>query len=97
MIPAGVTSGMYRSPLLCIRIFSVYNNISYPLDLIKFPKPRIDGAVKQIAEQLKIDHLLGKYPDQLSGGEKQRVALARGVVKHTDIYILDDPLGGLRL
>ncbi|MEX1346180.1 MAG: ATP-binding cassette domain-containing protein, partial [Desulfobacterales bacterium] len=75
--------------------FSVYNNISYPLDLIKSPKSRIEDAVKQIAGQLKIDHLLGKYPDQLSGGEKQRVALARGVVKHTDIYILDDPLVGL--
>jgi ABC-type sugar transport system ATPase subunit len=75
--------------------FSVYDNISYPLDLIKFPKPQIDRAVKQIAEQLKIDHLLGKNPDQLSGGEKQRVALARGVVKQTDIYILDDPLVGL--
>jgi ABC-type sugar transport system ATPase subunit len=75
--------------------FSVYDNISYPLDLIKFPKSQIDRAVRQIAEQLKIDHLLGKNPDQLSGGEKQRVALARGVVKHTDIYILDDPLVGL--
>ena len=75
--------------------FSVYDNISYPLDLIKFPKQRIDRAVRQIADQLKIDHLLGKKPDQLSGGEKQRVALARGVVKHTDIYILDDPLVGL--
>jgi ABC-type sugar transport system ATPase subunit len=75
--------------------FSVYDNISYPLDLIKFPKPQIDRAVRQIAEQLKIDHLLSKNPDQLSGGEKQRVALARGVVKQTDIYILDDPLMGL--
>jgi ABC-type sugar transport system ATPase subunit len=75
--------------------FSVYDNISYPLDLIKFPKSQIDQAVKQIAEQLKIDHLLDKKPDQLSGGEKQRVALARGVVKQTDIYILDDPLVGL--
>ena len=75
--------------------FSVYNNISYPLDLIKFPKARIDNAVRQIAGQLKIDHLLEKKPDQLSRGEKQRVALARGVVKHSDIYILDDPLVGL--
>ena len=75
--------------------FSVYDNISYPLDLIKIPKPQIDLAVRQIAEQLKIDHLLSKNPDQLSGGEKQRVALARGVVKQTDIYILDDPLVGL--
>jgi len=75
--------------------FSVYDNIAYPLDLIKFPKPQIDRAVRQIAEQLKIVPLLRKKPDQLSGGEKQRVALARGVVKHTDIYILDDPLVGL--
>jgi ABC-type sugar transport system ATPase subunit len=75
--------------------FSVYDNISYPLDLIKVPKSQIDSAVKQIAVQLKIDHLLDKKPDQLSGGEKQRVALARGVVKHSDIYILDDPLVGL--
>ncbi|MBT8367758.1 MAG: ABC transporter ATP-binding protein [Deltaproteobacteria bacterium] len=75
--------------------FSVYDNISYPLDLINYPKPQIDRAVRQIAVQLKIDHLLSKKPDQLSGGEKQRVALARGVVKHTDIYILDDPLVGL--
>jgi ABC-type sugar transport system ATPase subunit len=75
--------------------FSVYDNISYPLDLVKFPKPQIDRAVRQIAEQLKIDQLLDKKPDQLSGGEKQRVALARGVVKQTDIYVLDDPLVGL--
>jgi ABC-type sugar transport system ATPase subunit len=75
--------------------FSVYENISYPLDLIKFPKTQIDRAVRQIAAQLKIDQLLDKNPDQLSGGEKQRVALARGVVKHSDLYILDDPLVGL--
>ena len=75
--------------------YSVYNNISYPLDLIKAPKPEVEQAVQKIAAQLKIDHLLGKNPDQLSGGEKQRVALARGVVKNTDIYILDDPLVGL--
>ncbi|UCF91635.1 MAG: ABC transporter ATP-binding protein, partial [Desulfobacterales bacterium] len=75
--------------------YRVYDNIAYPLDLIKFPKRQTAAAVGEIAAQLKIDHLLNKYPDQLSGGEKQRVALARGVVKHTDIYILDDPLVGL--
>lgn len=75
--------------------YRVYNNISYPLDLAGFPKGRIDPIVRRIAEQLKIDQLLSKHPDQLSGGEKQRVALARGVVKHTDLYILDDPLVGL--
>jgi len=44
---------------------------------------------------LRITPLLEKYPDQLSGGEKQRVALARGITKKTGIYVFDDPLSGL--
>jgi ABC-type sugar transport system ATPase subunit len=75
--------------------YSVHDNIAYPLSLMKVPKSKIEPTVRQVAEQIKIDHLLNKYPDQLSGGEKQRVALARGIVKHTDIYVLDDPLVGL--
>ena len=75
--------------------YSIYDNIAYPLNLTKAPKSRVHTAVMEIAAQLKIDHLLEKLPNQLSGGEKQRVALARGVIKHTDIYILDDPLVGL--
>ncbi|MFW6139495.1 MAG: ATP-binding cassette domain-containing protein, partial [Spirochaetota bacterium] len=47
------------------------------------------------AELLRITHLLKKTPDQLSGGEKQRVALARGLTKKTDLYVFDDPLSGL--
>ncbi len=75
--------------------YSVHDNIAYPLSLMKVPRNKIETTVRQVAEQIKIDHLLNKHPDQLSGGEKQRVALARGVVKHTDIYALDDPLVGL--
>jgi len=75
--------------------YSVHDNIAYPLSLMKVPRNKIETTVRQVAEQIKIDHLLNKHPDQLSGGEKQRVALARGVVKHTDIYALDDPLAGL--
>ncbi|MBD3306629.1 ATP-binding cassette domain-containing protein [candidate division KSB3 bacterium] len=75
--------------------YRVYDNIAYPLSLMKVPKEEIDATVHEVAKQIKIDHLLEKYPDQLSGGEKQRVALARGVVKHTDVYALDDPLVGL--
>ena len=75
--------------------YSVHDNIAYPLSLMKVPRDEIEPTVRQVAQQIKIDHLLNKYPDQLSGGEKQRVALARGVVKHTDIYALDDPLAGL--
>lgn len=75
--------------------FSVHDNIAYPLALLHVPRSEIESAVQRVATQLKISHLLGKSPNQLSGGEKQRVALARGIVKRTDIYILDDPLAGL--
>jgi len=75
--------------------FKVYENISYPLRLIGAKKAEIDEAVKRAAHMLRITPLLEKYPDQLSGGEKQRVALARGITKKTGIYVFDDPLSGL--
>jgi ABC-type sugar transport system ATPase subunit len=75
--------------------FKVYDNIAYPLKLIRTAKSEINTIVRQTAELLQINHLLTKKPDQLSGGEKQRVAIARGIVKNTEVFILDDPLTGL--
>ncbi len=75
--------------------YKVYDNIAYPLNLMGLPRREIDPIVQQVADLLRITRLLDKRPDQLSGGEKQRVAIARGIVKKTDIYVLDDPLTGL--
>jgi len=75
--------------------YRVYDNIAYPLRLKGVSKNRVELAVQRAADMLRISHLLDKYPDQLSGGEKQRVALARGITKKTKIYVLDDPLSGL--
>ncbi len=75
--------------------YDVGANIAYPLALMRMARSEIEPKVQRVAAQLKITHLLGKRPDQLSGGEKQRVALARGIVKPTDIFVLDDPLTGL--
>ena len=75
--------------------YKVYDNIAYPLRLMGLPRKEVDPLVYQTAEMLHISPLLEKFPDQLSGGEKQRVALARGIVKKTNIYVLDDPLSGL--
>jgi multiple sugar transport system ATP-binding protein len=73
----------------------VFDNIAYPLALAKKNKASIQEQVKALAQKLKIDQLLPKYPNQLSGGEKQRVALARGMIKDSSVFILDDPLVGL--
>jgi ABC-type sugar transport system ATPase subunit len=75
--------------------YRVFDNIAYPLTLAHKSKESIRERVEPLAKKLRIDALLQKYPSQLSGGEKQRVALARGIVKDSDIFILDDPLVGL--
>jgi multiple sugar transport system ATP-binding protein len=75
--------------------FTVYDNIAYPLRLQHAPAAEIRERVARAAEILGITHLLEKAPDQLSGGEKQRTAVARGLLKNAEIFILDDPLVGL--
>jgi len=75
--------------------YRVFDNIAYPLVLAGASKSGAEPAVRRIAEMLRIDGLLDKRPDQLSGGEKQRVAIARGLVKDTKLFVLDDPLTGL--
>jgi ABC-type sugar transport system ATPase subunit len=75
--------------------YRVFDNIAYPLVLAGATKRQAEPAVHRIAEMLRIDALLPKRPDQLSGGEKQRVAIARGLVKDTKLFVLDDPLTGL--
>ena len=74
---------------------SVRANIGYPLKLAKRPSAEIAKRVDWAAGVLSITHLLDKSADQLSGGEKQRTAVARGLLKETDIFLLDDPLVGL--
>lgn len=74
---------------------TVAQNMAYPLTLARFAPDEIAKRVDRTAGTLSITHLLAKTPDQLSGGEKQRVAVARGLLKDAEIFVLDDPLVGL--
>jgi multiple sugar transport system ATP-binding protein len=74
---------------------TVRDNIGYPLQLARAPAARIAETVDRVAAMLSIDKLLDKTPDQLSGGEKQRVAVARGLARDARVFVLDDPLVGL--
>ncbi len=74
---------------------SVFDNIAYPLHLSGAPREEIARKVDATAGMLSITHLMKKTPDQLSGGEKQRVAVARGLMKDAKVFVLDDPLVGL--
>ena len=74
---------------------NVFQNIAYPLRLKKMEQKKINDTVARVTRFLKIDHLLSRMPAQLSGGEQQRVAIARGLVKETSIYVFDEPLTNL--
>lgn len=54
-----------------------------------------EASVRQAAVAVKIEHLLDRRPDELSGGEQQRVALGRAIVRQASIGLLDEPLGNL--
>ncbi len=73
----------------------VYDNIAFPLRMRKVPKDEIDRRVKETAELLGIKHLLDRKPRQLSGGEQQRVALGRAIVRRPRVYLMDEPLSNL--
>jgi oligogalacturonide transport system ATP-binding protein len=59
----------------------VYENLAFGLKLAGMPKAEIDQRVREAAELLEMGHLLDRYPRQLSGGQAQRVAVGRAIVK----------------
>lgn len=74
---------------------TVFENIAYPMRLAGAPREDVARRVDRTAAMLSIGHLLKKTPDKLSGGEKQRVAVARGLMKDAAVFLFDDPLVGL--
>jgi len=74
---------------------TAYENIASPLVARKTPKAEIDQKVKAVAGKLHIEHLLARKPSQLSGGEQQRVALCRAMVRQPRVFLMDEPLTNL--
>ena len=75
--------------------FTVYKNIASPLNIAGYKKDEIDRRVRETAEMLRIEDLLDRMPADLSGGQQQRTAIARALVKDSNLLLLDEPLVNL--
>jgi ABC-type sugar transport system ATPase subunit len=74
---------------------SAYDNIAFPLRAQNLKKDEIDRRVHQVAQLLRIDHILKRRPGNLPSGEQQRVALGRAIIRQPQVFLMDEPLTNL--
>ena len=74
---------------------TVYENISLPLHINGVGRKKIKDNVEEALELTDLLDYQDKYPNQLSGGEQQRVCIARAIVKNPDLILADEPTGNL--
>jgi ABC-type sugar transport system ATPase subunit len=74
---------------------TVREHLAFALEVRRWSRAAIDARVRELAGLLGITHLLDRYPQGLSGGEAQRVALGRALAFHPPVLLLDEPLSAL--
>src|SRR5262249_57566062 len=87
--------GMVFQSLALFPHLNVFDNIAFPLRIKKVPEAEVRARVQAVASTTRIAPLLAKRPATLSGGEAQRVALARPIIVNPPMFLIDQPLSPL--
>lgn len=74
---------------------TVYENVAFALEVIEMPPEKIRDRVMEVLELVGLKHKARSYPNELSGGEQQRVSIARAIANYPKIIIADEPTGNL--
>jgi multiple sugar transport system ATP-binding protein len=74
---------------------TAYENIAFPLRAARIDRSETDLQVRRVAASLGIEHLLSSRPSSLSGGDMQRVAIGRALVRRPKALLMDEPIGAL--
>ena len=74
---------------------SIYENIRFPLRMRQVPKAQHDELIRRAAEMVELGPFLDRKPGALSGGLRQRAGLACAIVRHPQVFLMDEPLSNL--
>ncbi len=91
----------HRDIAFVFQLFALYphmnveQNIGFPLKCQGLPRNEVRRQVRESARLLRIEHLLSSKTSKLSGGDRQRVALGRAIVRRPKAFLMDEPLGAL--
>ena len=74
---------------------TVYDNVAFAMEVIEAPRREIQKRVNHVLDLVGLKHKIKTYPAHLSGGEQQRVSIARAIVNNPAVVIADEPTGNL--